>query len=692
MTVKTQVRMGVDIGGTFTDGVLEVGSRRWSAKVLTHVTSPEEGIFDVMQVLLKQAGCRPQDIDLIVHGTTLATNALIERAGAVTALVTTEGHRDVIEVRDENRFDIYDSDIEMPQPLIARNLRFGVTERMSAQGKVLAGLDENALREVARQCRDAHIEAVAICFLHSYVNDAHERRAREVLQQELPGVRISISSEVSPQMREYERFLTTCANAYIQPKMDAYLSRLEQRLGREGFHCPALLILSSGALTTIETSRRFPVRLVESGPAGGAVFAANIARDMGIEQAIAFDMGGTTAKLCLIDDYTPARGGTFEVARAYKHKAGSGWPIKIPVIDLVEIGAGGGSIASIDALGRLAVGPQSAGSTPGPVCYGRGGSKPTVTDANLAVSLLSADYFAGGTVALDAQASRHSIGQTLRPIFGDDSESAALGIREIVGENMAQAARIHAIERGKLVSQRCMIAFGGCAPLHACHLANKLGIDQVIIPSGAGVGSAIGFLQAPVAYELIRSFKVALDGVVLEDINAMLQEMSARAREVVVGAIQGGAFFEQRQAFMRYVGQGYEIPVAVPDRLLDASDMVAIRRAFEDEYARLYSRTVPSAGIEIVTWSVLVSESLGSRMQVMQVPVDGPSHVAAQRRIHTEHGAETASVHHRQSIAPGQQIDGPALIVEAETTFFVAREFRACITPLGHIQADRKQP
>lgn len=686
--------MGVDIGGTFTDGVLEKGGARWCAKVLTDVVHPEAGIFDVMRILLDQTGCKAADVDLIVHGTTLATNALIERTGARTALITTEGHRDVIEIRDESRFDLYDLNIELPRPLVPRNLRFAVPERMSAAGRALRQLDADALRTVASDCRALSVESIAICFLHSYANDVHERQAQAILNEELPGIRISLSSEVSPQIREYERFLTTCANAYIQPAMDAYLASLEARLAREGFRCPTLLVLSSGALTTIETSRRFPVRLVESGPAGGAIFAANVAAELGVERALAFDMGGTTAKLCLIDDHQPARSGTFEVNRTYQHKAGSGWPIKIPVIDLVEIGAGGGSIAGIDDLGRLTVGPQSAGSTPGPVCYGRGGDMPTVTDANLAVSLLDPDYFAGGSVRLDSLATTQSLKTHLRPLFKQDAQLAALGIREIVSENMAQAARIHAIEKGTTVIGRTMIAFGGCAPLHACQLANKLKIDRVVIPSGAGVGSAIGFLQTDIAYELTRTRRVSTTHPPLDDINRMLEQMAITCHQVVRPALADTAVHEYRQVFMRYVGQGYEITLPIPSRNLQAGDLQSLAVNFESEYSRLYSRSVPNAEIEITAWSVLVSEKSRKTTALERSGSTRSTIGASRRRISTESGAIDAQVRHRSTIAFGEVVAGPALIVEADTTFYLDADFEASKSSGGHLVAtrrDRKQ-
>ena len=682
-------RIGIDIGGTFTDAVLETKSRRYTAKVLTNAANPEVGVFDILRLIMTQAQCVPEDIALVVHGTTLATNALIEGKGAKTAFLTTAGHRDVLEIRDEDRFNLYDLNIDHPAILVPRDLRFGIGERTAANGDILVQLNEDEVREVARTCRGLGIEAIAIGFLHSYANDANEVRARAIVEEELPGVEVSISAEVSPEFREYERFMTTCANAYIQPKMAQYLTRLETRLHTDGYNCPILLVLSSGALTTVETSRRFPVRLVESGPAGGAVYAAQIAVDCASREVLAFDMGGTTAKICLIDDARPERSHKFEVARNDRHDAGSGWPIKIPVIDLVEIGAGGGSIASINDMRHLSVGPQSAGSSPGPVCYARGGTHPTVTDANLATELLDADYFAGGTVKLDRAATFAAFRRDLHPIFGDDVHTAALGIREIVVENMAQAARIHAIEKGKTITSRTLVAFGGAAPLHACHLAIKLGIDRIIIPSGASVGSAIGFLLAPVAYEVLRSGRYALDEMPVAQVNDMLASMSVAAHAVVEPALYGAPAIETRQMFMRYVGQGYEIPVDLPERALTQADIPQIEKAFVEEYERLFSRTVPLARIEILTWSVLVSGAAQTRRKLEEAVATAPVDHTTTRTVITEKGPVAALIVHRANLQVDAPVIGPALIVEEGTTFFVTDGFTATLTIAGHIDCNR---
>jgi N-methylhydantoinase A len=499
-TGTAEARLGVDIGGTFTDVALEIGDRRYSAKTLTTPEAPERAVLDVTRLVIGEAGLQPGDLSIIIHGTTLATNAIIERKGAKTALVTTEGFRDTIEIRHENRFEQYDVNIDLPPPLVPRRLRFVVPERINAQGRVIVPLDEETVARLADRLAADGVESVAVGFLHSFTNPAHEQRTGELLAARLSGVTFTLSSEVSPEMREYERFSTACANAYVQPMMGRYLINLEGRLRDAGFGCPLFLMLSGGGLTTVETAVRFPVRLVESGPAGGAIFASHIARQCGLDKVLSYDMGGTTAKICLIDDLQPQTSRAFEVARIYRFKKGSGLPLRIPVIDMVEIGAGGGSIARVDRLKRITVGPDSAGADPGPACYGRGGAAPTVTDADLMLGRIDPTGFSGGRMALDRAAADSATQREIAEPLDLALPLAAFGVSEIVDENMANAARVHAIESGKDARGRTLVAFGGAAPLHAARLAEKLGLDRVLVPSNAGVGSAVGFLRAPIAY------------------------------------------------------------------------------------------------------------------------------------------------------------------------------------------------
>ncbi|MBV8509301.1 MAG: hydantoinase/oxoprolinase family protein, partial [Xanthobacteraceae bacterium] len=582
----TQARLAIDIGGTFTDFAIEVGEQRHSLKVLTTPRAPEEGVLAGIEQILAHAKLTPVDIGIIIHGTTLATNAIIERKGARTAMLVTEGFRDSIEMAFENRFEQYDIYMDKPPPLVPRDLRFGVRERLDGRGNVLLPLDEAAVVSLVPKLDAAQIEAVAVGYMHAYLDGAHERRTRDILLAHRPDLSVTLASEVSPEIREYERWSTAIANAYVQPVMDRYLGRLDAALKARGFACPLLLITSGGGLTTLDTARKFPIRLVESGPAGGAILAASLARQYALDKVLSFDMGGTTAKICLIDDGEPQHSRTFEVARQYRFLKGSGLPLRIPVIEMVEIGAGGGSIASVDSLSRVNVGPESAGSEPGPACYGRGGAEPTVTDADVVLGRLDPNYFAGGSIKLDAPRAATAVDKAIGQPLGLRQLEAAFGISEIVEENMANAARVHAVERGKDLEARTLIAFGGAAPLHAARLADKLGIRRVLIPSGAGVGSAFGFLRAPVAYEVARSRYVRLDASFDPDfVNALFDEMRQEAKAVVRAGAPDAMLVETRAADMRYSGQGHEISVSLPLGRFDASLKPQLVKSYERDYA-----------------------------------------------------------------------------------------------------------
>src|SRR6202047_89362 len=528
-----QHRLGIDIGGTFTDAALESDGRRFTSKVLTNPAAPERSVLEAIRAVLADAKLAPSALSIIIHGTTLATNALIERKGAKAALITTEGFRDTIEIRHENRFEQYDVGIDLPPPLVPRRRRFGVRERIDARGKVLIPLDEAGGGRVIGEIEREQVEAVAVGLLHSFTEPAHEQRIGEMLAKRLPRVAVTLSCEVSPEMREYERFSTACANAYLQPMIATYLAKLRRDLDGAAVSCPLCLMLSGDDLTTIETAMRFPVRLVESGPAGGAIFASHIARQCGFERVVSFDMGGTTAKICLIDRARPQTSRAFEVARIYRFKKGSGLPLRIPVIEMVEIGAGGGSIARVDRLKRINVGPGSAGADPGPACSGRGGAAPTVTDADLLLGRIDPTGFSGGRMALDRNAAEAAMRSEIAEPLALALELAALGASEIVDENMANAARVHAIESGKDARGRTLVAFGGAAPLHAARMAEKLGLDRVLVPSYAGVGSAVGFLRALIAYEIVRSSLQRLDEFDAAPANALFTAMRAEAEPIV---------------------------------------------------------------------------------------------------------------------------------------------------------------
>ncbi|GGG23496.1 methylhydantoinase [Caldovatus sediminis] len=687
------IRLAVDVGGTFTDLVLETPRGAHSHKLLTTPEAPERAVLEGARAILAAARCPPGAVSLVVHGTTLATNALIERKGARTALVTTEGFRDSLEIAYEHRFEQYDLHMERPEPLVPRRLRLGVPERIAADGEVLRPLDEAALRATAAMLRAERIEAVAICFLHSFTNDAHERRAAAILAEELPGVALSLSCEVAPEIREYERASTTVANAYVLPLMGGYLGRLEDGLREAGIAAPLLLMMSSGGVTTVETARRFPVRLVESGPAGGAILAQAVAAENGLRRVVAFDMGGTTAKLTLIDDYDFQRARSFEVARAYRFVQGSGLPVRIPVIELVEIGAGGGSIARVDALGRIQVGPDSAGSVPGPACYGRGGAAPTVTDADAALGRLDPARFAGGTIPLLLDRAQAALERDVGAALGADAVAAAAGVAEIVDETMASAARVHAVEHGKDTAERTLIAFGGAAPLHAARLAQKLGMRRVVVPVGAGVGSAYGFLRAPIAYEVVRTRHMRLDAFDAAMLNALFAGMRAEAEAVVrLGAAPGEPLNEVRTAFMRYRGQGHEIAVPLPSRDFAPGDAGDLRARFEAAYTALFGRTIPRLEVETLTWALALATERPLPPRAPEPPGAPPPPPAGRRAVFDPAAAarEEAALFERAALPPGARIEGPALIVEDQTTTVVPRGWSARVNALHQIVLERE--
>ncbi len=699
----SDVRLGVDIGGTFTDVALEVGDRRYTAKGLTTARAPEEGVLAILRAIIAEAGIAPGDVRLIIHGTTLATNALIERKGAKTALLTTEGFRDVVEIRHENRFEQYDVNIDLPPPLVPRRLRLPIRERVDAQGDVLVPLDEASVGAAIDTLAAQQIEAVAVGFLHSFTNPEHERRVGEAVAQRLPGVPITLSSDVSPEMREYERFSTACANAYLQPLIGSYVQKLERELARAGFRCPMLLMTSGGGITTADTAIRFPVRLVESGPAGGAIFAACIARQHGLDHVVSFDMGGTTAKICFIDHAEPQTARLFEVARIYRFAKGSGLPLRIPVIEMVEIGAGGGSIASVDGLGRIAVGPASAGSEPGPVCYGRGGNEPTVTDADLALGRIDPQTFSGGKMTLDKSGAERAIAERIGETLSLAVEHAALGISEVVDENMANAARVHGIESGKDLRSRTLIAFGGAAPLHAARIAEKLGISRVLIPAHASVGSAVGLLRAPVAYEIVRSRLMRLETFDAAAANGLIAEMRAEAEAIVRRGAPDADLTERRSALMRYRGQGHEITVALPARDFTAADRPTIRKLFEDAYSRLYSRHIPGVEIEILSWVVTVGAPAEGELAVAAPTQPSPASggglgggtpkPTARRQVFDPASGEYLDVpiYWRPQLKPGAYIAGPAVIAENDTSTVVSPLFDAQIDRFGYIELIRRE-
>jgi N-methylhydantoinase A len=684
--------MAVDIGGTFTDIVLDHGKERLTRKVLTTATRPEEGVLDGARLVLTDAGLHFSDIDVFIHGTTLATNAIIERRGARTALIATEGFRDTLDIANESRYDQYDLSIEKPKPLVPRALRLTVPERVDVHGTVRLALDEAAVRRHVDFLRDNRIESIAIAFMHSYANPEHERRAGEIFGKAMPGLAITLSCEVCPEIREYERTSTAVANAYVQPLMDGYLARMDEALRVEQFRGAIYLVTSGGGLTSIDTARRFPVRLIESGPAGGAIFAAEVSARAGERKVVSFDMGGTTAKICLIENFEPQSARVYEVDRAARFLKGSGLPVRIPVIEMVEIGAGGGSIATIDALKRVTIGPESAGSEPGPACYQRGGERPTVTDADVALGLIDPATFAGGTIALDPGRARDALSRDVGAPLGLDAETAAYAVHEMVCENMASAARVHAVERGATVGTHTLIAFGGAAPLHAARVAEKIGVARVIVPPNAGVGSAVGFLAAPISYEIVRSRHVRLDSFDPGDVSALLSEMSREARALVEPGARGAPLQERRLAYMRYVGQGHEITVPLPTRDLTADDAKSLRDAFEREYSVLFKRPIPGASIEVLSWSVLTSTAARRPEPTARIEERRSPPLNGTRSVFDGRAGKSIDVplYHRARLEPGVRVTGPAIIVEDETSTFISASFDASIDAAGCIVMDRR--
>ncbi len=672
-------RIGIDIGGTFTDIIMvdSASGERAIAKVLTTPKDPSVGALQGLRELLDGRGVRGAEVSHVIHGTTLVTNALIERKGARTGLVTTRGFRDVLEMGREKRYDIYDLFLEMPEPLVERRLRLEVTERCLADGRVHTRLDEAEARAAAERLVAEGVESVAVCFLHSYRNAAHERRMGAILAEVAPHLPVSLSVDVIPELREYERLSTTVCNAYVMPLMRRYLARFREELRALGYAGELYMMLSGGGIATAADAERFPVRVLESGPAAGALVAAAYGAVTGVRDVVlSFDMGGTTAKICVIRDGRPLVTTDFEAAPVWRFKKGSGLPIKLPVIDMIEIGAGGGSVARMDRLGLLKVGPDSAGSDPGPACYGLGGSEPTVTDADLLLGYLDAGYFLGGRMRLQPGLAREAVGR-LAGRLGVPLERAAWGIHQVVGENMANAARVHAVERGQDPKGYAMVAFGGAGPVHAYWVARRLGIRRVVFPFGAGVASAGGFLIVPLAFDFVRSHVALLDELDVDAVTRLYAEMEEEGTRLLTRA---GARRRElayvRTADLRYVGQGHDVTVAVPAGRLTGASLGTLRRNFERRYRRLFHRINPEYRIEALSWRLLVSAPR-PEFRLPAVPARPDSRVAdALKGTRPVYVAEREAyvdcpVYDRYRLFEGARIDGPAVIEERESTAVV---------------------
>ncbi|MFN8927721.1 MAG: hydantoinase B/oxoprolinase family protein [Rhodospirillales bacterium] len=671
----TRWRIGFDIGGTFTDFILHdavEGTVRLH-KRLTTPHDPSEAALIGLEETVAMAGVGLADVGEIVHGTTLVTNAVIERKGARLGLVTTQGFRDVLEMGTEQRYDIYDLFLDFPVPLVPRALRLEVPERLDRDGTVVTARDEDAVRSALRTLAASGVEAVAVCLLHSYRNPAHERRVGAIARAEFPQLSVSLSSDVVAELWEYQRCVTTCANAYVQPLMDRYLGRLERELAARGFRGALRLMHSAGGLIAPDAARAFPIRLLESGPAGGGLATALFGRLAGKDDVIAFDMGGTTAKSCLIEDGRAEIAPMMEAGRVHRFKKGSGLPIKAPTIDMIEIGAGGGSIAAIDEVGLLRVGPLSAGSAPGPACYGRGGTAPTVTDANLVLGYLDPGFFLGGRMSLDLAAARDAVGTLAAPL-GLSVEAAAWGIYKVVVESMAAAARVHLVERGKDPRRYAMVGFGGAGPAHAAEVARALGVREVIVPPASGAASALGFLAAPLTFELVRSQPVEFrDGFDAAAVNALLAELEAEGRRRLAAAgVPADAVTVERSADMRLVGQMHDIAVPLPAAALGADALPAVRAGFETVYSARYTAPPEGARIEAINFRVRCA---GPTPDLTLSGAAGGADAAAAckgtRRAWFGDGWAEAAVWDRYALRPGDVIEGPAIVEEREATTIV---------------------
>ncbi|MFE0758073.1 hydantoinase B/oxoprolinase family protein [Inquilinus sp. NPDC058860] len=668
-------RIGFDIGGTFTDFILYDGEGRTVKlhKRLTTPHDPSEAALIGIEELVAMAGIRLADVGEMVHGTTLVTNAVIERKGARLGLITTRGFRDVLEMGTEQRYDIYDLFLQFPEPLVARRLRLEVPERMDRDGTVVETLDREAVRAALRRLAADGVEAVAVCFLHAYRNPEHERIVGEIARAEFPQLAVSLSSEVVAELWEYQRCVTTCANAYVQPLMDRYLQRLERELAARGFTGTLRLMHSAGGLVAPETARAFPIRLLESGPAGGGLATALFGALAGKADVISFDMGGTTAKACLIEDGRAEIAPMMEAGRVHRFKKGSGLPVKAPVIDMIEIGAGGGSIASIDEVGLLRVGPHSAGSDPGPACYGKGGVEPTVTDANLVLGYYDPGFFLGGRMALDKAAAEAAVARVAEPL-SLSVEEAAWGIHKVVTESMAAAARVHLVEKGKDPRRYAMVGFGGAGPAHAAGVARVLGVAEVIIPPASGAASALGFLAAPLSFELVRSHPVRFSGEFDADaVNGVLAELEAEGRRRLAEAgVDAAAVTVERSADMRLTGQMHEIAVPLPSGPIDAGSLGAIRTAFAEVYTARYTSLYGGAEIEAINFRV---RCLGPTPTLSLTGAAGGGDAAAKRKgtrqARFADGTVEAVVYDRYALVPGDRIEGPAIIEERESTTIV---------------------
>ncbi|HEX7052856.1 MAG TPA: hydantoinase/oxoprolinase family protein [Burkholderiales bacterium] len=688
---RPQWVVGLDIGGTFTDVMMvdPASARSARYKSLTTPADPAIGALQALRGVLARADAAPADVAVLLHATTLVSNALIERKGAHTALVTTRGFKDVLEIGREKKFDIYDLLLDKPAPLVDAACRFEVDERIAADGSIVEPLGDEAGRAVAEALKACGAQAVAVCLLHSYMNPAHERALRELIVRAVPGATVCISSDILPEMREFERASTAVANAYVQPLTSGYIDRFAAGLRDAGLSCPLFIMLSEGAIAAPEVVKKMPIRICESGPAAGAVTAAAVAQQLREARVLSFDMGGTTAKTCVVHDARPSISTEFEAARIYRFKKGSGLPLRIPVVDLIEIGAGGGSLVSVDALGLLKVGPESAAADPGPACYGRGGERATVTDADLLLGYLGADSFLGGRMRLDPDAARRALGAQVAARLGLAVEQAALGVYEVVNESMANASRVQAVERGHDPSGHVLVAFGGAGPVHAWGVAQKLGVRRIVVPPSPGVGSALGLLLAPRALHLARTYIGTLDSLDWRRVQAAYDEMGEEAGEALRQAgVARDAVRLVRSADMRYLGQRKEITVELAVERFHGGCAAALRETFERRYEAIYHRRHEGHPVEVLCWRL---EARGP--QTVTLPSRAAK--AARARVRAR-GARpmlfagwksyrACPVYSRYDLAPRAALRGPAVVEEDESSIVVGPGGSAVMDGFGNL-------
>ena len=699
--VDGHYRLGIDIGGTFTDLVLvdlDAGKVH-IGKALTTPREPARGVLDGLAKVVNRSGIDPSSIGNVIHATTLVTNAIIERKGARTGLITTMGMRDLIEIGREQKYELYDIFLQMPEPLVPPPLRKEATERVYAGGEVLIPLDRGRVREVLDELAADGVESVAICLLHSYANPDHELAIEQELRERHPRISASASARVAREVREYERTSTTVANAYVQPLVERYLDRLGDDLAGQGVEGELHVMLSSGGITSVEAAKAAPVKLIESGPAAGALVGGFYGELVGEPRVLAFDMGGTTAKACLVENGQPETTYSFEVARVHRFKKGSGLPIRAPAVDLIEIGAGGGSIAHIDELGLLKVGPESAGAEPGPACYGQGGTEPTVTDADLVLGYLNPDYFLGGEMTLDLEAAKAAVQERIAAPLGLELTAAAWGIHNTVNENMASAARIHIAEKGYDPRSFTMLATGGAGPVHAFRVAQKMGLSRLICPPGAGVASSFGLLVAAPRMDFVHAYVSPLERIDWSLLNQIYEEM---AREAAAELARAGVPRDEirwlRQADMRYVNQGHEVVVPIPDRALHAGDEMVMRESFRDVYKKLFDRYEEDVPIEVLNWRLIAmgpSPSVGFAQAggATTRPSSGEPALPGAARRRKAYLPELDSyrevdVYDRYALTPGVGFDGPAIVEERESTVVIGVNAHCSVDSYGNLIVD----